>query len=880
MADDPLIGQQVANFRIERVLGRGGMGQVYYGQDVKLERPVAIKVIDTRYRSNPAYAERFIREARAIATWRHDNIVQIYYADDSDDLYYFVMEYVDGVDLGRVISRNASAKTLIPQAAVLHIARAVASALDYAHERGVIHRDVKPANVMVANDQRVVLMDFGLAMDVQVGSLGEVFGTSHYIAPEQAKRSADAVPQSDLYALGVMLYEMLTGSVPFDDPSPTSVALQHMTQPPPPPRERNPKLSAEIEAVLLKALSKDPAERYQTGAELIAALETAMPEVAAQGVVKVPTSPSAAPSTPSRPTPMPMHTPPPFDPNANLIGQYLDAYKIEALLGRGGMANIYRGVDVRLKRNVAIKVIDAPFRSDSEYAARFKREAQAIAQLEHPYIVRLYQYGDASGLLYMAMEYVDGVNLHKVISDLRADPNSWKPRDLARIIREICLALDYAHSKGVIHRDIKPSNIMIDKQGRAVLADFGLALLTEVGTQGEIFGSPHYVAPEQAISSAKVVPQSDLYAVGVMLYEMWAGRVPFDDDDPLAIAMLHMSEPPRSPRELNSTISPALEAVILKALAKNPADRFATGVALADALEEALQLSSPVLSQPEQPVSQPEALPSAPPPSIQPLPGSQPSRPSQPAPSAPRAASQPRKASSGSQPLPPPPAAVYQERQQSHPSRPAPPLQSTEPLPAAAPPAVGAAARGRVRRLTWLWVACLVLLLVLLAGVAWQMFGRKTNSADANASATVPTLVAPVAGAAADTAAEREMVLLIQRRSDDKALVLKNQSVLDLPLSQLRLSAGKATLDGSTWNDVPLLLAGNCILGQMPEKKNPTEVRAADFSVDCVSTLGAVAQFEKADELFKSAFDVYFADQLVGTCAKTSERCTVRFALP
>ena len=335
MADDPLIGQQLANFKLERVLGRGGMGQVYYGTDVKLDRPVAVKVIDTRYRSNPAYAERFIREARAIAKWRHEHIVQIYYADDADDLYYFVMEYIEGVDLGRVISRHASAKTLMPHAAVLHITRAVASALDYAHGQGVIHRDIKPANVMVANDQRVVLMDFGLAMDVQIGSIGEVFGTSHYIAPEQAKRSADAVPQSDLYALGVMVYEMLVGSVPFDDPSPTSVALQHMTQPPPPPRELNPRLSTEIEAMLLKALEKKPNERYQTGAELVAALEQAMPEVAPIKDAPIPTTPTATSGPASQPTPPPMPTPPPFDPQAPLEGQYLDAYRIEELLGRG-----------------------------------------------------------------------------------------------------------------------------------------------------------------------------------------------------------------------------------------------------------------------------------------------------------------------------------------------------------------------------------------------------------------------------------------------------------------------------------------------------------------------------------------------------------------
>ncbi len=276
ISNDPLIGRQLANFRIERVMGRGGMAQVYYGWDVVLHRPVAIKVIDARYRDNPAYARRFVQEARSVAAWRHDNIIQIYYADDEDGLYYFVMEYVDSLNLGQLLSRYAAEGKRVPYAEVLRIGRAIASALDYAHRKGVIHRDVKPSNVMLAADGRVVLTDFGLALAVEQGSLGEVFGSAHYTAPEQARRSSDAVSQSDLYSLGVILYEMLTGAVPFDDPSPTSVALQHMTLSPPTPRAVNPDLNEATEAVLLKALDKSPGARYPTGRELMDALETGL----------------------------------------------------------------------------------------------------------------------------------------------------------------------------------------------------------------------------------------------------------------------------------------------------------------------------------------------------------------------------------------------------------------------------------------------------------------------------------------------------------------------------------------------------------------------------------------------------------------------------
>lgn len=279
-----------------------------------------------------------------------------------------------------------------------------------------------------------------------------------------------------------------------------------------------------------------------------------------------------------------------------LIGQQLDEYELVALLGRGGMARVYRGRDVRLKRDVAIKVIDAIYRADESYRARFEREAQAIAQLEHPHIVRLYRYGEVSGLFYMAMQYIPGQDLRSYLDDLRAR-DEWLPAlEAARLVRELCGALDYAHSKGIIHRDVKPSNIMLGEDGdfgdaqrrRSYLTDFGLAMLADSDTQGDIFGSPHYVAPEQAMSSARVVPQSDLYAVGVILYQMFTGQRPFEGAEPLEIALKQMSELPTAPHEIRPDLSPALSAVILKALAKEPGDRYANGNLLATAVEQAI----------------------------------------------------------------------------------------------------------------------------------------------------------------------------------------------------------------------------------------------------------------------------------------------------
>lgn len=272
----------------------------------------------------------------------------------------------------------------------------------------------------------------------------------------------------------------------------------------------------------------------------------------------------------------------------DLIGKQLDEYRLEALLGQGGMARVYRAVDVRLKRRSAVKVIDTRFREDADYTVRFDREAQAIALLEHPHIVRLYRYGEAHGVLYMAMQYIDGADLGFVLKSYCRDGKFIEPKEASRITREICQALDYAHSQGVIHRDVKPSNILLNKEGRAILTDFGLVLLTAIGTRGEIFGSATHMSPEQAISSSNVTPQSDLYSVGVILYEMFTNQLPFKAETPTDVALMHINDPPPPPRRVRPTLSRGVEDVILKALAKKTYERYQTGAELSEALEWAL----------------------------------------------------------------------------------------------------------------------------------------------------------------------------------------------------------------------------------------------------------------------------------------------------
>jgi serine/threonine protein kinase len=274
--DDPLIGLRLGNYQIKSLLGQGGMARVYEAVDVMLKRRTAIKVIEPNLTSEAKYTERFEREAQAIANLEHPHIIPVYHFGQWQHSYYLAMKFVDGEDLGTLMHRYADDSEYLPEDDIVRIISAIGDALDYAHQKGLIHRDVKPSNVMIDRTGHPYLTDFGLALDVSQGTVGEVFGSPHYIAPEQARNSANAVPQSDLYALGVILFELFTGTVPFDDPSPATVALQHVVKAPPEPCSLNPGLSSAVETVILKALNKKPEDRYQNGAELTQALKTAL----------------------------------------------------------------------------------------------------------------------------------------------------------------------------------------------------------------------------------------------------------------------------------------------------------------------------------------------------------------------------------------------------------------------------------------------------------------------------------------------------------------------------------------------------------------------------------------------------------------------------
>jgi serine/threonine-protein kinase len=257
-------------YRIQRKLGAGGMADVYLAEDQELGRRVAIKILNSRHGNDDQFIERFRREAKNAAALNHPNIVSIYDRGEAEDTYYIAMEFLDGRTLKElIVSRGAA-----PINVAIEYARQILSALRFAHRHGIVHRDIKPHNVLVDGEGRVKVTDFGIARagTSQMTEAGSIVGTAQYLSPEQA-RGTEVDPRSDLYSLGIVLYELLTGKTPFDGETPVEIAMKHLSNAPKPPSKLRPDIPPELDMVVLRALAKNPDDRYQSADEMEADLE-------------------------------------------------------------------------------------------------------------------------------------------------------------------------------------------------------------------------------------------------------------------------------------------------------------------------------------------------------------------------------------------------------------------------------------------------------------------------------------------------------------------------------------------------------------------------------------------------------------------------------
>jgi predicted Ser/Thr protein kinase/Flp pilus assembly protein TadD len=270
-----------------------------------------------------------------------------------------------------------------------------------------------------------------------------------------------------------------------------------------------------------------------------------------------------------------------------VAGENVGAYRIVEQLGQGGMATVFKAYHAALDRFVAIKVLHPAFTQDPNFLARFQREARLVAKLDHPNIVPIYDYSEHEGRPYLVMKFIQGETLKARLARERLSP-----AEIQQVVDAMGAALSYAHQQGILHRDVKPSNVLLGEDGNIYLADFGLARMAQAGestlSSDMFIGTPQYISPEQALGKSDLDEGTDIYSMGVVMYEIVVGRVPFSADTPYSIIHDHIYSPLPLPRAINPEVSEAVERVLLKALAKERADRFPDIASLVAAFDRAV----------------------------------------------------------------------------------------------------------------------------------------------------------------------------------------------------------------------------------------------------------------------------------------------------
>ena len=520
---------------------------MFKAQDLDLERLVALKLLPAVGRDEDR--RHMAGEASVASALEHPNICPVYEVGETEDGRLFVaMAFLEGETLAAKISRGPL-KTEV----AVDLAGQVASGLARAHEHGLVHRNLKPSNVLVTPDGQARIVDFGTAsLDDRTRVTGEETpgGFLAYRAPEQV-RGEPADLRADIWALGAILYEMLTGRPAFPD-GPMN------TLDPAPPSALREGVPPEIDRIVARALARRRGERYPRAEDMRADLRS----------LRKGTSPSLTPW----PDELPGLT------LFNVVPREVGPYRIGEILGGGGMGVVYKAEDTRLGRTVALKFLPPELTRDPVAKARFLQEARTASALDHPNLCTVYDVGETEGhQLYLAMPCYDGETLRRKVE--RGPLPLPEAMDYAL---QAAKGLAKAHRQGIVHRDVKPANLMATGDGVVKILDFGIAKLAgEAGLTrtGSTLGTPAYMSPEQ-MRGQEVDGRTDLWALGVVLYEMVTGRRPFLGEHESGLRQALLEEEPEPVTRLRPDAPPELEQVVRKLLAKAPADRYPTADAL------------------------------------------------------------------------------------------------------------------------------------------------------------------------------------------------------------------------------------------------------------------------------------------------------------
>jgi serine/threonine protein kinase len=527
-------------YRTDAPIGSGKLGEVFRGFDTALGRPVAIRRL-SEGPNETGKAERFLKEAATAAQLSHPNIVSVF-DTGADEHGRFV---VTALAEGRTLRVLLDGKVRFEVNRIVAIGRQILEALDHAHGRGVLHRNLRPENVFVSDQDKVAVADFGLGvrladLTTEELSTGRII---QYTPPEVLlKDRVDA--RSDLYAVGVLLYEMAVGHPPFRGQD-IGHQQAHAPVPPPAPGERP--IPDFLRAVILRCLEKEKDRRYPDARAVLQDLE--IKDIVPGMMVA-------------------------------------DRYEVLAEIGRGGMGTVFRARDTELDETVALKFLKGEI--GPEVVARFIQEIKTARQVGHPNVVRVHTLEKWREHRFLVMEHIDGAPLPRWLARLPAPPY----RDRLRLACQLASAIDAAHRVGIVHRDIKPDNILVKSGPDAKILDFGIArpetrghTLTSVGT---VIGSPMYMSPEQ-IQALEIDRRTDIYSLGAVLYFLFTGVEPFQGKDVQEILMKHLKTRPAPPHAVDASVPRPISEAVLRALHPDREQRFQSAGDLAAILSHALE---------------------------------------------------------------------------------------------------------------------------------------------------------------------------------------------------------------------------------------------------------------------------------------------------
>ncbi|KAF1083539.1 MAG: hypothetical protein GQF41_0317 [Candidatus Rifleibacterium amylolyticum] len=538
------------HYKILSRLGAGGMGQVYRALDINLGREVAIKFLLADMAKEEEIVKRFLNEGRILATINHPAVINVYASDvEEGGVPFLVMEFVDGKSLG--CHRDALMEDRV--SLVNHFIQ-LFSGIHACHQKGIVHRDLKPDNVLINKEGQLKLVDFGIAKTATRHTrTGMAIGTPHYMSPEQCLGKADITAKTDVYAAGVMLFEMLTGKLPFnieghaDDPA-LAIALMHLNDTPDFKAFAQVQQGDSFRSLVAKMLAKKPDERPEVP-EILELLKQILNRLRVDAGGSDHSADSAA-----------------------TIGEI---YQIQQEIGSGGMGKVYKALDTSLNRVVAIKVLHDSTSGDNSLVDRFIREGQTLATVGHRNVMGIYASGrdKVTSRPFLVMEYIEGKPLSQLKNAIQRDSRQAVP-----LMLQLAEGIAACHEHNIIHRDLKPSNIIITPTGLVKILDFGIAKTqTSLTKTGMTVGTPEYMSPEQCTGSRNLSGKSDIYSLGIIFWELIFGTVPFkaegSQNQELDIAMKHIEATLPAQAAIPDMTMVPIVGLVRRMLDKSPAAR-------------------------------------------------------------------------------------------------------------------------------------------------------------------------------------------------------------------------------------------------------------------------------------------------------------------